>query len=636
MKHQVYFIIVWFVFSMGFVVVGCGTNTNRSGSPYAADTNQIDSNGFGGGTPTFPDAVDADKDNNSSDLDSVSPSSDGVESIDVITSQPDTLPGEPDTSTACGPIGGACNDNNACTINDSCRSDGTCVGIQIGCDDSAPCTVDTCEAGKCVNTPESGFCIIGGTCFNDGQPNPKVGCQVCNANALSTAWSPDDGTPCDDQDPCTESDRCVEGTCDGTPKACDDNNPCTVTGCNQGQCVSVAAAGPCDDADGNPCTEGSCISGLCAPQALSGPCDDNNPCTVGDTCSLGVCKPGVLVDSDNDGYAPVECAGADCNDANNLIHPEANEVCTDNIDNDCDNLIDKADLDCLPTACTYHTDCYPEKVCGYWPTLGNNRCSKPCAGTNDCGPGEVCDHMAGSAQVHFCRDSLSPSGKPDTALCSQNTECGSEKCDTGNCLAFCSDESGCAAPGYTCFPTGNIASAITGICGPDSGFVGGKALGAPCNGDSSLCFSGHCDLTSSSSKLCSPLCSTDTDCALYQECNLVLYTNGPNPQTIPFDPKFVTKTHDTVLACYTRQYPNGSLPVGSVCTHPSQCRTNKCFALVPGQSTQYCTTFCTNDLDCPGTMQCKQDAVSLVSYFLSSFNISNPNAYSFVRLCKIK
>jgi hypothetical protein len=45
-------------------------------------------------------------------------------------------------------------------------------------------------------------------------------------------------------------------------------------------------------------------------------------------------------DRDGDGYVAVQLDGDDCDDANQLVHPAAPEVCGDQIDNDCDGAAD--------------------------------------------------------------------------------------------------------------------------------------------------------------------------------------------------------------------------------------------------------------------------------------------------------
>ncbi len=57
-------------------------------------------------------------------------------------------------------------------------------------------------------------------------------------------------------------------------------------------------------------------------------------------------------DADDDGhFAPP--IGGDCNDSDRDVNPDADEDCTDGIDNDCDALIDAADPDCaIPPVCT--------------------------------------------------------------------------------------------------------------------------------------------------------------------------------------------------------------------------------------------------------------------------------------------
>jgi uncharacterized protein (TIGR03382 family) len=62
------------------------------------------------------------------------------------------------------------------------------------------------------------------------------------------------------------------------------------------------------------------------------------------TVSLG---QGVCPDADGDGYLDVACGGTDCADADPAVYPGATEICDNGRDDDCDGLIDQADLgDC--------------------------------------------------------------------------------------------------------------------------------------------------------------------------------------------------------------------------------------------------------------------------------------------------
>ncbi|MFH1434450.1 MAG: hypothetical protein ABIJ56_01920 [Pseudomonadota bacterium] len=87
--------------------------------------------------------------------------------------------------------GAACNDGLFCTATDTCNGSGSCTGSGTPCGDGLVCTSDVCnEAADNCSYPVTGnYCLIGGTCYNNGQPNPTDPCQACNTTLTKTAWS---------------------------------------------------------------------------------------------------------------------------------------------------------------------------------------------------------------------------------------------------------------------------------------------------------------------------------------------------------------------------------------------------------------------------------------------------------------
>ncbi len=185
-------------------------------------------------------------------------------------------PGPPEDCTTAPP-GAPCDDGNPATIGDHCTVSSTCAGVLPLCEQGDPCVV-------AVVDPTTGLC---------------------------TSVPVDDAAkkPCKDDNPCTDADRCVGGVCKGDllpASSCDDSDDCTVDSCDPTVgCVHAPLASGCDD--DNPCTQDECAgSEGCKHIALEvgTACNaDDNPCTVGDSCYGGYCKPGALDD----------CGGGVCN-----------------------------------------------------------------------------------------------------------------------------------------------------------------------------------------------------------------------------------------------------------------------------------------------------------------------------------
>src|SRR5690606_7981063 len=130
-----------------------------------------------------------------------------------------------------------------------------------------------------------------------------------------------EGMGCTDPaDLCTVNKTCTSGTCDGgTPKDCS----AQTVGCFNGVCDTttglctqqpVPPGGACAQGD-SACTAGQCdMNGMCVPQPVNEglSCNDGNPCTMGSTCTNGVCGNGAPVTQcmSNDACCPAGCTEA--------------------------------------------------------------------------------------------------------------------------------------------------------------------------------------------------------------------------------------------------------------------------------------------------------------------------------------
>ncbi|MCB9850760.1 MAG: hypothetical protein H6817_08650 [Phycisphaerales bacterium] len=252
--------------------------------------------------------------------------------------------------------GGACNDGDGCTVDDTCVS-GVCAGLPKDCSGlDGSCNTGVCvgTSGVCVAEPaneggacdDGNGCSVSDACSNGACIGVGMDCSslddACNAGfcvgttGLCDATPTNEGGTCDDGDRCTIDDACATGNCAGVPVDCSHlDDDCNVGACEPttGGCLAVPRneGGSCDDGDdctvndacnsgvcsgsakdcsaaGDACNVGVCVgtSGVCVaePANEGGACDDGDNCSTGDACSNGVCVG-----------AQVDCSGFDdaCN-----------------------------------------------------------------------------------------------------------------------------------------------------------------------------------------------------------------------------------------------------------------------------------------------------------------------------------
>ncbi|GEM_PF-2176132 len=270
------------------------------------------------------------------------------------------------------------------TTNEGC--DTTCGGKECDspphrfCDDSnrvtyfavpGVCIEGTCKYREvesicpqgCQNDACIGDSCIGITCSEDGNPCTDDGC-----DPVTGCTHTPNTAPCEDGDLCTGQDVCRGGMCVvGGGRDCDDGLACTSERCDPALgCVITPDDLACEDLD--PCTDDRCdASAGCVFPLNAAACDDGDPCTMEDTCALGACT-GVPRDLDHDGFVAFGCGGDDCNDNEEWINPDAEEVC-DGYDNDCDGLTDILGTDLCHYTAICHRGAMTECPAGPGPTM---------------------------------------------------------------------------------------------------------------------------------------------------------------------------------------------------------------------------------------------------------------------------
>lgn len=214
-----------------------------------------------------------------------------------------------------------------------------------------------CDLGDCV---EEEF-VIGYLCDN---VMFEFDIEECDGDYYYCYY--DGGYVWGDAFPESEAD-CSDGCFDGH-----DNDNDGMTDLDDEDCYECFADEDCNDS--NSCTADVCEAGQCEYTNLedSTECDDENPNTVNDACCSGFCYG--ETDEDGDGYGD-----DDCDDTNPEVNPGAEEVCCDEIDNNCDGDVDEG------CECSVDDDCDDYNVC----TI--EECVDGCCIYTDVDDGTVCD-----------------------------------------------------------------------------------------------------------------------------------------------------------------------------------------------------------------------------------------------------
>ncbi len=185
----------------------------------------------------------------------------------------------------CTPDSGtACDDGNACTVDDTC-SQGVCIGGVDICATTTSTTTSTTSTTTSTTVPITGAC-----CSRSVAGNCAVVTQI---QCLDGGTYQGDGTNCETAGICS---TCGNGLVE-PGEQCDDANTTAGDGCN-----SSCAVEPCWAcvADAIPTTTlgppGAGLSGPshCTPDDGAS-CDDGDLCTVGDSCSAGTCGGNAVV-----------------------------------------------------------------------------------------------------------------------------------------------------------------------------------------------------------------------------------------------------------------------------------------------------------------------------------------------------
>jgi hypothetical protein len=180
--------------------------------------------------------------------------------------------------------------------------------------------------------------------------------------------------------------------------------------------------GGCLDADGDGHQDAACGGDDCDDSNSSvypgaeEICDNN----VDDNCNGAVDEECVACDIDGDGFESFECDGTDCDDLDPDVNPAASEVCDDGVDNNCNGTADENCAEC---------DADEDGFMSELAACAGNDCDDSNGAVNP-GVAEVCDNLLDDD----C-DGAVDGDDSDCATCTAKREpCTSDdECCSGKC-----------------------------------------------------------------------------------------------------------------------------------------------------------------------------------------------------------
>lgn len=390
------------------------------------------------------------------------------------------------TAGVCGqtpaPATTACDDGAFCTSMDRCDGAGRCAGTALQCDDREDCTIDGCDeaADRCTATPRAdgtacvatrtGICGAGRCC---------TGCfegTTCVAGTSSTSCGAGGGAcaSCNDGDPCS-SDVCTTGVCSHPPApsttACDDGLFCTLTDrCNGAGACVGSGAARCDD-------RASCTSDMCDEATDRCVYTHTSGCLIGGGCvnegAVNPTYPCQICDPELD---PSDwtalAAGTECGEPFCAAGRRTTRAC-----DAMGACLTMPPVDCPSGMCSSDTECGATCVrggcpAGMWCDPETDRCAMQSPAGAACSFADQCRGALMCTGGVCCAQVC----EGDCVTCNGRGECGPVRAGTdpdGDCgTGFVCDGTGLCVPDFDAGPSGEDA----GMTDPDAGRDAGMPI----------------------------------------------------------------------------------------------------------------------------------------------------------------